>query len=45
MKADKKSRGGRVEFALPAKIGQMAGADSGWAIPVEEAVVLEALSK
>ena len=44
MKADKKSRGGRVEFALPAKIGQMAGGDSGWAIPVDEAVVREVLS-
>jgi 3-dehydroquinate synthase len=45
MKGDKKSRAGRVEFALPSKIGAMAGEDRGWAIPVEEAVVLEVLSK
>lgn len=44
MNADKKARGGRVEFALPARIGQMAGGDRGWAIPVDEAVVREALS-
>lgn len=44
MRADKKSRAGRVEFALPARIGLMAGADRGWAIPVEDDVVLEVLS-
>lgn len=44
MKSDKKSRGGREEFALPSKIGAMAGADSGWAIPVDEKVIHEALS-
>jgi 3-dehydroquinate synthase len=45
MKADKKSRGGNVEFALPAKIGAMAGAERGWGIPVDEAVVLEELAR
>jgi 3-dehydroquinate synthase len=45
MKGDKKSRAGRVEFALPSKIGAMAGADRGWAIPVDEDVVIEVLSK
>ena len=44
-RADKKARAGRVEYALPAKIGQMAGGDRGWAIPVEDEVVLEALSQ
>ena len=44
MKADKKARGGRLEFALPARIGQMAGGDRGWAIPVDDAVVREVLS-
>ena len=34
--ADKKARGGRVEYALPERIGSMAGADSGWAIPVDD---------
>ena len=41
--ADKKARAGRVEYALPARIGQMAGADSGWAIPVDDDVVREVL--
>lgn len=45
MKADKKSRGGNVEFALPAKIGAMAGGERGWGIPVDEAVILEELAR
>jgi 3-dehydroquinate synthase len=44
MKSDKKSRGGHVEFALPSKIGAMAGADRGWAIPVDDEIVHEALT-
>lgn len=44
-RSDKKARAGRVEYALPARIGEMAGAERGWAIPVEDAVVLEALSQ
>lgn len=43
-RGDKKARGGRVEYALPARIGAMAGEDSGWAIPVPEDVVLEVLA-
>ena len=45
MKADKKARAGRTELALPMRIGQMAGGDRGWTIPVDDAVVLEALSQ
>lgn len=45
MKADKKSRGGHVEFALPAKIGAMAGGERGWGIPVDEAVILKELAR
>ena len=44
-RADKKARGGRVEYALPARIGAMAGEDLGWSIPVDESVVREALSR
>lgn len=44
-RTDKKARAGRVEYALPARIGQMAGGDRGWAIPVEDAAVLEALTQ
>jgi 3-dehydroquinate synthase len=44
MRADKKVRGGRHELALPAEPGRMAGADSGWVIPVPEEEILTALT-
>ena len=43
-RSDKKARGGRVEYALPRKIGEMAGADRGWTVTVEDNVAREALS-
>lgn len=43
-RSDKKARGGHVEYALPARIGVMAGSERGWAVPVDDAVVREALS-
>jgi 3-dehydroquinate synthase len=43
-RSDKKARAGRVEYALPKRIGEMAGADRGWTVPVDDAVVREALS-
>ena len=42
-RSDKKARGGVVKYALPRKIGEMAGADSGWTIGVADAIVREAL--
>ena len=42
--ADKKARGGRVEYALPARIGEMAGADRGYGTPVDDDVVREVLA-
>jgi 3-dehydroquinate synthase len=42
---DKKARGGLVEYALPAKLGTMAGADRGYAIPVADSVVLQAIGE
>jgi len=42
-RGDKKARGGRVEYALPARVGAMAGAESGWAIAVSDALVREIL--
>jgi len=42
-RTDKKKRAGRVEYALPARIGAMAGGDRGWAIPVDDDTVREAL--
>ncbi|HEV7991200.1 MAG TPA: 3-dehydroquinate synthase [Gemmatimonadaceae bacterium] len=41
---DKKARGGRVEYSLPARIGAMAGGDSGWALPVDDQLVHEVLA-
>jgi 3-dehydroquinate synthase len=40
---DKKARAGVVEYALPARIGEMAGADRGWGVAVSDEIVLEAL--
>src|SRR5205823_13416550 len=42
-RADKKARRGKSEYALPARIGAMAGAENGWSVPVDDDVVLEAL--
>jgi len=44
MRADKKARGGKVEYALPRRIGAMAGSDSGWAVTVAEDIVREVLT-
>jgi 3-dehydroquinate synthase len=41
---DKKSRGGAVAYALPARIGAMAGEERGWAIEVGDTLVLEVLA-
>ena len=42
-KSDKKARSGRVEYALPERIGSMAGRQSGWAMPVADSDVRTAL--
>jgi 3-dehydroquinate synthase len=42
-RADKKARAGLVEYALPRRLGEMAGESSGWGIPVEEALAREVL--
>jgi 3-dehydroquinate synthase len=36
---DKKRRGATIEYALPRAIGTMAGADSGWAVAVDDKMV------
>ena len=41
---DKKARAGRVEYALPARIGSMVAADDGWALPVDDQLVHEVLA-
>jgi 3-dehydroquinate synthase len=42
-RGDKKARAGRAEYALPARIGAMAGASRGWAMPVSEDLLREVL--
>ena len=42
-RGDKKVRQGVVEYALPSRIGQMAGADRGWGVSVADDIVLEVL--
>ena len=42
--ADKKARSGRVEYALPSRIGAMAGAERGWSIPVDDVAVREVVA-
>ena len=44
MRADKKARGGRIEYALPRSIGAMAGSESGWAVTVDDDIVREVLT-
>ncbi len=41
---DKKARAGRAEYALPARIGEMAGENDGWSVPVPDAAVRDALA-
>lgn len=43
-RGDKKARAGRVEYALPSRIGAMAAAARGWAMPVSDAAVREVLA-
>ena len=42
-RGDKKARGGAVTYALPLRIGVMAGARQGWTLSVEDAAVVEVL--
>lgn len=42
-RSDKKARGGIAEFALPARVGAMAGEESGWVVRVPEDEVLAVL--
>jgi len=41
---DKKARAGRVEYALPSRVGAMAGASTRWSIAVEDELVLSVLT-
>jgi 3-dehydroquinate synthetase len=44
MRSDKKGRLGKTMFALPLRIGAMAGADTGWAVSVGDDQLREVLA-
>jgi 3-dehydroquinate synthase len=44
MKSDKKGRLGKTRFALPARIGAMAGAETGWTVSVSDDQLREVLA-
>ncbi|MGK2960867.1 MAG: 3-dehydroquinate synthase [Gemmatimonadaceae bacterium] len=44
MRSDKKARAGSVHYALPRSIGEMAGSETGWTVPVDDALVREVLA-
>jgi len=44
-RADKKARGGRVEYALPRRVGTMAGEDRGWSLPVADDAALAEIER
>lgn len=43
-RTDKKSRAGSATYALPRRVGEMAGEHEGWAVPVDEALVRDVLA-
>jgi 3-dehydroquinate synthase len=44
MRSDKKGRSGKMRFALPLRIGAMAGADKGWTVSVGDQQLREVLA-
>jgi 3-dehydroquinate synthase len=44
MRSDKKGVSGKTRFALPARIGAMAGAETGWTVPVSDDQLREVLA-
>jgi len=44
MRSDKKARSGKTRFALPLRIGAMAGADTGWTVSVTDDQLREVLA-
>ena len=44
MRSDKKGKSGKTRFALPVKIGAMAGADEGWTVQVSDQQLREVLA-
>jgi len=44
MQSDKKSRSGKTRFALPLRVGAMAGAETGWTVSVSDDQLREVLA-
>jgi 3-dehydroquinate synthetase len=44
MRSDKKGLSGKTRFALPLRIGAMAGAETGWTVPVSDDQLREVLA-
>ncbi len=44
MRSDKKARRGEAEFALPKRVGTMAGSETDWSLRIDEDAVLAVLS-
>ena len=44
-RTDKKSRGGKVEYALPAKIGAMSGVETGYGIAIPDTTVTPSIDE
>jgi 3-dehydroquinate synthase len=43
MRSDKKGREGKIRFALPTKVGEMAKDGSDWSVPVADELIMEVL--
>lgn len=43
MRSDKKGRKGKIRFALPTRIGEMAREGSDWSVPVADQLIMEVL--
>ncbi|MFL5580556.1 MAG: 3-dehydroquinate synthase [Gemmatimonadaceae bacterium] len=44
-RADKKARAGRVEYALPCRVGAMAGEREGWSLPIADEEALAEIGR
>ena len=43
MRSDKKGRAGKIRFALPTKVGEMAKDGNDWSVPVADQLIMEVL--
>lgn len=43
MRSDKKGRAGKIRFAVPAKVGEMAKDGSDWSVPIADELIMEVL--